>query len=73
LESSSPRHARESNDAARPAAVSTASARRAPASAVDLGDAAQERLCTTDVQHDEHQRAPTSAYDRLDRRARSAS
>ena len=43
--------------------VSNVSARLAPANADERGGVAREPLRTTVVQHDEHQRAPTSAYE----------
>ncbi len=54
------------------AAVSSASARLAPTTADEHGVAARELSRTTVVQHDEHQRAPTNAYDSSTPRSRFA-
>ena len=54
------------------AAGSTMSARFAATSADERGAAARELSRTTVVQHDEHQRAPTNAYDSAARRCRFA-
>lgn len=52
--------------------VSSVSARLAPTSAHERGDAARQSSRTTVVQHDEHQRDPTSADDRAVHRSRFA-
>ena len=54
------------------AAVSSASARLAPTNADEHGGATRELSRTTVVQHDEHQRAPTNAYDGAAHRSRFA-
>ena len=55
-----------------PDAVSTVSARLAPTNADEHGGAGPDLSRTTDVQHDEHQRDPTSAYDTPARLTRNA-
>lgn len=59
-------------DEARPDPVSSVSARLSPTNADERGAAARVPSRTTVVQHDEHQRDPTSAYDGAAHRSRFA-